>query len=67
MQVQIRASGINAVSRIPRENLSGANVAAAAAAWLIANAPPALRGQDVDVRDDAFRQLAGLDSSGSSK
>ena len=60
MQVQIRASGVNPISQIPRENLAPPALPAAGVAWLLAARPEDLRGQDVNVRDAAFLQRAGI-------
>jgi len=60
MQVQIRASGINPISRIPREDLAPPALPAAGVAWLLSARPEDLRGQDVNVRDDAFLKRAGI-------
>jgi len=60
MQVQIRASGVNPISQIPRENLAPPSLPAAGVVWLLAARPEDLRGQDVNVRDEAFLQRAGI-------
>jgi NAD(P)-dependent dehydrogenase (short-subunit alcohol dehydrogenase family) len=60
MQGLIRASGINPVSKIPRENLAAPNDAAHGIAWLCTAAADVFAGQEVDVRNAAFRQAAGL-------
>ena len=60
MQVQIRASGVNLISQIPRENLAPPSLPAAGVVWLLAARPEDLRGQDVNVRDEAFLQRAGI-------
>lgn len=60
MQVSIRASGINPVSQIPRENLADPADPARGIAWLCTPAADVLMGQEVDVRHDAFRLAAGL-------
>lgn len=54
MQVKIRASGMNPVSRIPRGDLASPEVPGRAIAWLVATAPEDLSGQEVDIRDPAF-------------
>lgn len=59
MQVEIRASGINPVSRVPRENLLQPEVPAAAVAWLFATRPADLSGTELDVRDPALQQRMG--------
>ncbi len=56
MQVKIRASGINEISRIPRANLARPEIAAAASVWFFAHMPADLRGKDVDIRDEEIRQ-----------
>ena len=60
MQVAIRASGINPVSKIPRENLAPAQEPARAIAWLCTPAADALAGQELDVRAPDLRAAAGL-------
>jgi hypothetical protein len=61
MQGEIRASGINPVSKIARETLLPVGVPAAAIAWLIRAVPAAWRGRDLDVREEEFQRAAGLD------
>ena len=60
MQGLIRASGINPVSQIPRENLAAPDDAAHGIAWLCTPAADVFAGQEVDVRDPDFRSRAGL-------
>ena len=60
MQVQIRASGVNPISQIPRENLAPPSLPAAGVAWLLSAQPDDLKGQDVNVRDEAFLRRAGI-------
>ncbi|MEH6526298.1 MAG: SDR family oxidoreductase [Sneathiella sp.] len=60
MQVKIRASGINAVSQIPRENLSSALEPAIAIAWLCSDAADDLAGQELTIRDESLRKRIGL-------
>ena len=60
MQVKIRASGINAVSKIPRGDLAPVEHAVRGLVYLCTTASDDLIGQDVSVRDDAFRQRVGL-------
>lgn len=60
MQVTIRASGINAVSQIPRENLSSAEEPAIAIAWLCSEAANDLAGQELTIRDENLRKRIGL-------
>lgn len=60
MQVAIRASGINAVSQIPRENLASAADPAKAIAWLCTEEARDLAGQELTIRDEALRKRIGL-------
>lgn len=60
MQGSIRASGLNPVSKIPRENLAPAEEPAKAIAWLCTAAADALAGQEVDVRNPDLRRSVGL-------
>ena len=60
MQGSIRASGINPVSKIPRENLAPAEEPARAIAWLCTPAADALVGQELDVRNPDLRKSVGL-------
>lgn len=60
MQGTIRASGINPVSKIPRENLAPASESAKAIAWLCTPAADALAGHELDIRDPDLRVAAGL-------
>ncbi len=60
MQGTIRASGMNPVSKIPRENLAAPDDAAHGIAWLCTPAADVFAGQEVDVRHEAFRRAAGL-------
>ena len=60
MQGAIRASGMNAVSKIPRENLAGVEGPAHGVAWLCTPAADRYAGQEVDVRDAGFRVACGL-------
>jgi NAD(P)-dependent dehydrogenase (short-subunit alcohol dehydrogenase family) len=60
MQVAIRASGINPVSKIPRENLAGVEGPAHGVAWLCTPAADIYLGQEVDVRNADFRAASGL-------
>ena len=62
MQGSIRASGINPVSKIPRENLAPADEPARAIAWLCTQAADALAGQELDVRNPDLRASVGLRS-----
>jgi NAD(P)-dependent dehydrogenase (short-subunit alcohol dehydrogenase family) len=56
MQVRIRASGINEISRIPRANLAAPERPAAFIAWLCHTRPGDLVGQDLTVNDQALQQ-----------
>jgi NAD(P)-dependent dehydrogenase (short-subunit alcohol dehydrogenase family) len=56
MQVRIRASGINEISRIPRAKLAPAERPAAFIAWLCDARPADLVGQDLTVNDTALQQ-----------
>ncbi|RUT30083.1 SDR family oxidoreductase [Arsenicitalea aurantiaca] len=54
MQAEIRQSGINPVSQLPRDALLAPEIPAEAVAWLLANRPEDLSGSEIDIRDDAF-------------
>jgi 3-oxoacyl-[acyl-carrier protein] reductase len=60
MQVKIRASGMNQVSRIPRGDLSPVEHAVRGLLYLCDAASDDLIGQDVSMRDEAFRPRIGL-------
>ena len=60
MQVKIRASGINRVSRIPRNELSPVEHAVRGLLYLCDSASDDLIGQDVSMRDEVFRSRIGL-------
>ena len=60
MQVKIRASGINPISRIPRADLSPVEHAVCGLMYLCTAASDDLVGQDASMRDDAFRKRIGL-------
>ena len=60
MQATIRASGINPVSRIPREALSPVAEPAQAIVFLATPAAAARAGREVDIRDADFRVACGL-------
>ncbi|WP_333815523.1 SDR family NAD(P)-dependent oxidoreductase [Tabrizicola sp.] len=60
MQVAIRASGINPVSKLPRESLAPASEPARAIAWLCTPAADPLAGQELDVRNPELRAASGL-------
>ena len=61
MQAQIRNSGINQVSQLPRENLSSPKEVARAIVWLCAKKPQDLNGQELDIRHTELRQRIGLE------
>jgi NAD(P)-dependent dehydrogenase (short-subunit alcohol dehydrogenase family) len=60
MQAVVRASGMNEVSRLRREDLADPAAPARAVAWLCAAAATDLSGQELDLRDEGFQQRAGL-------
>lgn len=60
MQGAIRASGINPVSKLPRENLAGVDDPARAIAYLCSAAADDLAGGELDIREASFRARAGL-------
>jgi hypothetical protein len=60
MQVAIRASGINRVSRIPRADLAPAAHPAAAILYLCSPAADDLAGSEVSLGDPEFRRRLGL-------
>ncbi len=60
MQVKIRASGINAVSQIPRANLSPVEHAVRGLLHLCDPTSDDLIGEDASMRDEAFRKRIGL-------
>ena len=60
MQVKIRASGMNMISRIPRGDLSPVEHAVRGLMYLCTQDSDDLKGQDASMRDDAFRQRIGL-------
>jgi 3-oxoacyl-[acyl-carrier protein] reductase len=60
MQVKIRASGINPVSQIPRENLAKPEDPAKATLYLCGKEADDLIGTEVSLRDAGFRARIGL-------
>jgi NAD(P)-dependent dehydrogenase (short-subunit alcohol dehydrogenase family) len=60
MHVLIRASGINAISRIPRENLTPVAHPAAAIVYLCTADADDLIGQEFSLKDESFRARLGL-------
>ena len=61
MQVLIRASGMNMVSQIPRENLTPVAHPAAAIVYLCTPAADDLNGQEFSLRDEPFRARLKLE------
>ena len=61
MQGSIRQSGINPVSKLRREDLAPPHEPAHAMAWLCTPEADKYVGQEVDVRDEAFRRDCGLE------
>lgn len=60
MQAEIRASGINPVSRLPRESLAPVDEPAEAIAFLCSLASDRFAGQEIDIRTPDFREAVGL-------
>jgi len=60
MQVSIRASGINEISRLKREQLAAPALPAAVIAWLCTDAAKDLAGQELSIGDKALRARAGV-------
>ncbi|MDO9711204.1 SDR family NAD(P)-dependent oxidoreductase [Paracraurococcus lichenis] len=60
MQVKIRASGLNVISQIPREQLSPVADAVRGLVHLCTAGADDLVGQDASMRDEAFRKRLGL-------
>jgi len=63
MQVQIRASGINPLSKRPREQLAPPSDPARVLVWLCSNDAAAYAGKAVDIRDAEVRRRAGLSAA----
>ena len=61
MQVAIRASGINMISKIPRENLTPVAHPAAAIVYLCTPEADDLNGQEFSLRDEPFRARLKLE------
>jgi NAD(P)-dependent dehydrogenase (short-subunit alcohol dehydrogenase family) len=61
MQVTIRASGVNVISKIPRENLTPVAHPAAAIVYLCTRAADDLNGQEFSLRDEPFRARLNLE------
>jgi NAD(P)-dependent dehydrogenase (short-subunit alcohol dehydrogenase family) len=60
MQGEIRASGINPVSQLPRASLAPGDHPAQVIVWLCSAGADGLAGQEVDVRTPAIRAASGL-------
>ncbi|MEO8558619.1 MAG: SDR family oxidoreductase [Rhodospirillales bacterium] len=60
MQVKIRASGINMVSKIPRADLTPADHPAKGMLYLCSQAAADLNGTEISLRDPSFRERVGL-------
>ena len=60
MQVKIRASGMNMISKIPRGDLSPVEHAVRGLVHLCTKAGDDLHGQDASMRDEPFRKRIGL-------
>ncbi len=60
MQVSIRASGVNAVSKIPRENLTPVAHPAIAIVYLCTAAADDLQGQEFSLNTETFRSRLNL-------
>jgi 3-oxoacyl-[acyl-carrier protein] reductase len=63
MQVLIRASRMNPISQIPRENLTPVAHPAIAIVYLCTKAADDLRGQDFSLRDEPFRARLNLETA----
>lgn len=57
MQASIRQSGLNPVSRIPRENLLPPEEVADALVWIGAHPGKLQGGAEISIQDEAFRQM----------
>ncbi len=60
MQAEIRASGLNPVARLRREDLAPPEDAARAIAWLCTPAADRFAGREIDIRSEEVRRAAGL-------
>ena len=60
MQVKIRASGVNMISQIPRENLGGVEPPARIIAYLASDEANDLAGEELAIQDESLRARAGL-------
>lgn len=61
MQVLIRGSGINEVSRLPRESLASPERPGRVIAWLCKAEADDLLGQEVSIREEGIQRRAGLE------
>ena len=61
MQVTIRASGINMISKIPREQLTPVAHPARAIVYLCSEEADDLAGKELALRDEDFRRRIGLE------
>jgi 3-oxoacyl-[acyl-carrier protein] reductase len=61
MQAKIRSSGINSVSKIPRDRLAPVEHAVRGVLFLCSSDADDLIGQDVSLRHDLFRERVGLE------
>jgi NAD(P)-dependent dehydrogenase (short-subunit alcohol dehydrogenase family) len=61
MQGRIRGSGMNEISRIPREKLAPADRPARLIAWLADSRPQDLAGQELTISDAQLASRAGLE------
>jgi NAD(P)-dependent dehydrogenase (short-subunit alcohol dehydrogenase family) len=61
MQVTIRASGVNVVSKIPRQDLTPVAHPAAAIVYLCTPAADDLNGKEFSLRDESFRARLNLE------
>lgn len=62
MQVRIRASGMNEISRLARSDLAPPERSAGLIAWLCDARPSQHRGHDLSIRDEGLLAEAGLDA-----
>jgi NAD(P)-dependent dehydrogenase (short-subunit alcohol dehydrogenase family) len=60
MQVRIRASGMNEISRLPREQLAPPEYAASIIAWLCDQRPAQHSGRELNANDAALAGEAGV-------
>jgi hypothetical protein len=58
MQERIRGSGMNEISRIPREKLAPPERSAGVLAWLADTRPADLVGQDLSINDEQLARRA---------